>query len=96
MSEKIIRQGNGTIVDVRSRAEYQSGHAAGSVNIPVNEILQRLNEIKALPEPVILCCASGNRSGMAAAMLRQHGVDCHNAGSWLTVNYWQSQTVQNA
>jgi len=39
-----------------------------------------------MPQPIILCRASGNRSGQASAYLRQFGIDCENGGSWLNVN----------
>ena len=60
-----------TIIDVRSPEEFKNGNVAGSINIPLNEIQQRIEEIKKLPYPLILCCASGNRSGQAAASSRQ-------------------------
>lgn len=75
-----------TIVDVRTPGEFMGGHVAGSINIPLQEIQQRIDEIKALPQPIILCCASGNRSGQATSFLKSHGIDCSNGGSWLDVN----------
>lgn len=93
MVEQIILNNEGTIVDVRTRAEFQGGHAAGSVNIPVNELMTRLDEVKSLKSPLVLCCASGGRSAMATMMLKQHGVQCHDAGSWINVNYLQAQNV---
>lgn len=80
-------QNKQTIIDVRSYAEFIGGHVAGSVNIPLQEIQARLDEIKAMPQPIILCCASGNRSGQAMTFLRNHGVECENGGSWLNVNF---------
>jgi len=93
MVEEIIQNGEGTIIDVRTRAEFQGGNAAGSVNIPVNELIQRIEEFKSLKSPLVLCCASGGRSSMATQLLKQQGIACHDAGSWLTVNYLQSQSV---
>ena len=84
--EKIIKEKQGTIVDVRTPAEFMGGSVAGSINIPLQEIMQRLDEIKQLKQPLILCCASGNRSGQAQAYLSSLGIDCHNGGSWLNVN----------
>jgi len=75
-----------TIVDVRSPGEFMGGHVAGSINIPLQEIQQRLNEVKALPQPIILCCASGMRSEQATHYLRGQGVDCENGGGWMEVN----------
>ena len=48
-------------------------------------------ELKDLNLPLILCCASGNRSGQAQHFLSQKGIDCYNGGSWLDVNYYQSK-----
>jgi rhodanese-related sulfurtransferase len=46
--------------------------------------------VKVLEQPLVLCCASGGRSGQATYFLSQLGIDCVNAGSWLDVNYIQS------
>lgn len=76
-----------TIIDVRTPAEFMSGHVAESINIPLQEITQRLDEIKNMQQPIVLCCASGGRSGQATAFLRGHGIECENGGSWLDVHY---------
>jgi len=76
-----------TIIDVRTPGEFMGGNVAGSINIPLNEIPQRLSEIKELPQPIILCCASGARSGQAAMFLQHNGIKCENGGSWYDVNY---------
>lgn len=92
-TEEIIRNGEGTIVDVRTPAEFNGGSVAGATNIPLNEIPQRLDELKKLPSPLVLCCASGNRSGQAAGYLSRQGVDCVNGGSWMDVNFLTSEEV---
>lgn len=71
-----------TLVDVRSAAEFASGSAPGSVNIPLPELGTRLKEIPA-SAPVVLCCASGTRSGMARMMLKKNGYQqVFNIGKW--------------
>lgn len=85
--EKLIKEKNCTIVDVRSRAEFAGGHVTGSINIPLQTIPEQMEEVKKLKQPLVLCCASGNRSGQAEHYLRQNGVDCYNGGSWFEVNY---------
>ncbi|MFV8344065.1 rhodanese-like domain-containing protein [Flavobacterium sp. XS2P39] len=87
--KKIIKEKLGTIVDVRSHGEFMGGHVAGSINIPLNEIPQRIEELRTLKEPLILCCASGNRSGQALLLLTEHGIESYG-GSWLDVNFNQS------
>ena len=78
---------NRTIIDVRTPGEFMGGHVAGSIDIPLQELQTRLEEVKSLPQPLTLCCASGNRSGQAMMFLRSAGVECENGGSWLDVNY---------
>jgi len=77
----------GTIVDVRTQAEFRGGHVASSVNIPLQEITAHIDEIRAMVQPIVFCCASGNRSGQATDYFKSLGVDCENGGSWLDVNY---------
>lgn len=89
--EKIIKENQGTIIDVRSYGEFMGGNVVDSVNIALNEIPDRIAEIKKLKMPLILCCASENRSGQAQHFLSQHGIECYNGGSWLEVNYLKSK-----
>ncbi len=89
--EKIIVANQGTIVDVRTYGEFMGGNVANSINIPLNEIPERMEELKNLKSPLILCCASGGRSGQAHHFLSQNGIECYNGGSWLEVNFYKSQ-----
>jgi phage shock protein E len=91
--EKLIKEKQGTIVDVRSPEEFLGGHVNNSVNIPLQEIPNKMDELKSLKQPIVLCCASGNRSGQAKQLLSQQGIECYNGGSWLDVNYYQFQTT---
>jgi phage shock protein E len=92
-AEQIIKEKQGTIIDVRTPNEFMGGNVAGSINIPLQEIQLRMDELKKLNQPLVLCCASGNRSGQATHFLSQQGIECCNGGSWLDVNYYQSQTI---
>jgi phage shock protein E len=68
------------VVDVRSPDEFRDGGYPGAVNIPVQDLGRRLAEIPK-DKPVVLYCASGARSGMAARVLKQAGyADVVNAG----------------
>ena len=73
------------IVDVRTHGEFQSGHVHGSKNIPLNQIKGKISSLKKQKKRVILCCASGMRSGRATKILRSEGIDAHNGGSWQVV-----------
>lgn len=70
------------LVDVRSAAEFAGASAPGTVNIPLQELGGRLAEIPK-SAPVVLCCASGTRSGMAKMVLKKNGYPrVYNIGTW--------------
>ncbi|MCB9185509.1 MAG: rhodanese-like domain-containing protein [Flavobacteriales bacterium] len=73
------------IVDVRTPQEYRAGHIKQSVNIPLNTIPNKVNELKRKNKPIITCCRSGARSGMAADQLRSAGIEVVNGGPWNSV-----------
>ena len=81
----VIHQG-ALLVDVRSPAEFASGHVKGSVNIPLSEVAKRVKEFKKR-SPVIVFCQSGNRSSQAITILKKNGItDVYNGGGWANVN----------
>jgi rhodanese-related sulfurtransferase len=80
-----INHAETTIVDVRTPGEFVGGHIAGSVNIPLNEVVSRIDELKKM-QPMVLCCASGGRSGQAADYLTEQGLDVVNGGGWKIVD----------
>ena len=63
-----LKQQGATLLDVRSVAEFASANAPGTVNIPLQELGARLDEIPR-NTPVVVGCASGTRSGMAKMLL---------------------------
>lgn len=83
---KLLSFPNVTLVDVRTVMEYQSGSIANSINIPMDEVVERLEELKQM-EPMILFCRSGNRSEQVVNYLKQMGLkDIENGGGWLELN----------
>jgi rhodanese-related sulfurtransferase len=78
---KLVREG-AAIVDVRTKAEYQSGHIDGSRNIPLDKIKTEVAALKRLNKPVITVCRSGARSAAAKAVLSSAGIEVYNGGAW--------------
>ncbi len=77
------------IVDVRSKAEFATGHVKGSINIPLEQIGSSVEKLKSYNH-VITCCRSGNRSGMAKRTLESKGLkNVSNGGSWQNVNQYK-------
>ena len=83
---ELLKSEDTVIVDVRTPEEFIGGNVAGSINIPMTIIADHLEEFKKM-KSVVLCCASGGRSGQAAMYLKQNGIECINGGPWTTVNY---------
>jgi rhodanese-related sulfurtransferase len=80
-ARQLVQQG-ARLVDVRSPAEFAAGHIPGAVNIPVQELEQRLRELEPKQEPIVLYCRSGNRSSRAAGVLKSAGFsEVHDLGA---------------
>jgi len=74
-----------TVIDVRSKAEYQQGHIRGSVNIPLNNLSNHISKLNK-EKPVITCCASGMRSATAKSLLKSNGFRLvYNGGGWMSL-----------
>ncbi len=78
---ELVEQG-AVIVDVRTKVEYQQGHIKGSQNIPLNNLSNHYSTLKK-DKPIIICCASGIRSGQAKHILESNGYrEVYNGGGW--------------
>lgn len=66
--------GGALLLDVRTRGEFSSSHLERAVNIPVQELAGRLNELDR-KRAVVVYCRSGARSGTAAALLKSKGFE---------------------
>ena len=77
-----LRQG-GTVIDVRTPAEFKGGSVEHAINIPHTEIRQAGKKIAKLKQPLIICCASGMRSGVAIQELKSMGYEqVYNGKTW--------------
>ena len=61
------------VIDVRTRFEYDAGHFPGSINIPVGDLEERLDELGDPSRPLIVYCRSGHRSAAAKELLVEAG-----------------------
>lgn len=70
------------VLDVRTKAEFRGARHARATNIPLDELSSRLKELDRT-RPVVVCCESGSRSGMAVGILKKAGfLEVANLGSW--------------
>lgn len=71
---QMINRQDAQVVDVRETGEFNSGHIADARHIPVGQLGERAKELEKFKDkPILLVCASGNRSMTAAATLRKAG-----------------------
>lgn len=88
---------NACIIDVREKHEYEAGHLNTSVNIPLSELRDRMNEIPK-DKPVYLHCRSSQRSYNAVMALQNSGYNnvINISGSYLGIccyEYYQDQVT---
>lgn len=69
--------GDATFLDVREPFEYEAGHVAGSLHVPMNEVGGRLDEIPR-DHRIVVVCHLGQRSALVSDFLRRQGVDAYN------------------
>ncbi len=74
------------IIDVRTVPEYHAGHVPASINIPLHTLDSHIKKILKTKRPVITCCRTGRRSGIAATSLKRKGIDSENGGNWKSLN----------
>lgn len=78
-ARRLVSEG-ALLIDVRTGMEYRQGHLDGAINIPVDELNRRSDEVPR-DRPVVLYCRSGARSSRAARMLLGEGItDVHDLG----------------
>lgn len=75
--DALPRDGSAVLLDVRTGEEYRMGHIPGFVNIPVDELRERLGELDR-SKPVYAICQSGLRSYIACRILEGRGFTCCN------------------
>ncbi len=77
-------QSGARVIDVRSPEEYASGHLSKAINIPLDQLENRIGQVVTNKEqPLLLHCASGIRSGHGKRLLNHLGyTEVLNAGSY--------------
>ena len=78
------------VLDVRNPKELTQGRIEGSVNIPLNHLRERMHELPH-DRPVLVHCAGGYRSSIAAGMLQQQGIEVIELAGGLAA--WQAAAV---
>ncbi len=70
-----------TLLDVRSPEEFGGGHIDGAINIPIQELSGRVDELDDKNHQIVVYCQSGGRSAMAKRLLERDGfTSVHDLG----------------
>ncbi len=85
--ETLQKEKNVTLLDTRSRMEYQGGTIEGCINIPLDELRNRLSELDK-SKKIYITCQIGLRGYIACRILSQNGFDCYNlSGGYRLYNF---------
>lgn len=76
--DKILKEGNYIIVDVRSKYEYRNQHVENAINIPHDKIDENIDIDK--DKVILVYCRSGNRSKLAYDKLKNLGYEVYDLG----------------
>ncbi|MBA5628519.1 rhodanese-like domain-containing protein [Moheibacter lacus] len=83
-----IKNPNATLIDIREPYELEiDGNVEKAINIPMGEVPDRLDEIKAMPKPIVIFCRSGKRASSTLNFLNENGLEeAFNGGGFADVN----------
>ncbi|OHC63525.1 MAG: sulfurtransferase [Rhodocyclales bacterium RIFCSPLOWO2_02_FULL_63_24] len=72
----LMNREDALVLDVRETGEWSSGHIPGARHITLAQLDKRMSELEKFKErPIIICCASGNRSSSACGQLKKGGFE---------------------
>ena len=82
---------NAVIIDVRSESEFNSGNLEGSVNVPLKDLMYRVNEFKK-DKKYITVCTVGMRAESAKKFFKKRGFQVVNGGRWSSLKDLRNNT----
>lgn len=87
--QSVYERSTNVIVDVRPQTEFEQGHIPGSINIPFDQLKDRISEIPA-DKCVYIVCEKGGRSIGVTMMLARHEISacCVTSGG---VKHWKEK-----
>jgi len=83
--DNFVKEG-AIFLDVRTQREFANASIAESKHIPLQDLHNHVDELKALGKPFIVYCESGVRSAKAAKYLNMNNIAAINGGGWLSLS----------
>ncbi|MHC3993342.1 rhodanese-like domain-containing protein [Thiomicrolovo sp. ZZH C-3] len=91
----MLEEGTAQLVDIRFKEEYEAWHMPASINIPLNELPKRLNELDR-SKTIVTACPHKDRAIMARTYLRLKGFDARYLKDGLVglAEYWRGDSAR--
>jgi len=82
----MVNSQNAQLIDVRAKNKFETGYIQGSRNIPFTQLKDRMEEIRAIENPIIIICDMGVQAGAAVQLIGKDNVFRLEGG----INGWQA------
>ena len=82
----LVNTENAQIIDIRSNKKFNTGHISGSRNIPFIQLKDRVEEVRAIEEPIVIVCDMGMQAGAAVQLIGRPNVSRLEGG----IGGWQA------
>ena len=91
----MLEEGTAQLVDIRFREEYEAWHMPASINIPLNELSKRLNELDR-GKTIVTACPHKDRAIMARTFLKLKGYETRYLSDGLAglAEYWRGDSAR--
>lgn len=82
----MVNSQNAQLIDIRAKNKFETGYIQGSRNIPFTQLKDRLDEVRAIEQPIIVICDMGVQAGAAVQLIGKPNVYRLEGG----IGGWQS------
>jgi rhodanese-related sulfurtransferase len=80
---QLFLENGAAVLDVRTKKEFNNGAIPNSIHIPLPDLHNHVDKLKAMDKPFVICCESGIRAAKAAKFLNINNIEATNGGGWL-------------
>lgn len=82
---QLFLENDATILDVRTKKEYDAGAIPESIHIPLQDLHNHVDTLKKMGTPFVVCCEAGARASKAVKFLSMNNIEATNGGGWLNL-----------
>jgi phage shock protein E len=82
---QLFLENDATVLDVRTKKEFDAGAIPNSIHVPLQDLHNHVEELKAMETPFVVCCEAGARAAKAVKFLALNNIEATNGGGWLSL-----------